>query len=358
MHKWHKLTLILMSLLAVASTTGMTACVKDGHGKVQLKIYYADSLAVPFLAIEKEFETKYPDIDVMLEGHGSLQVIRSVTELGQDVDLAAVADYQLIPLLMYQTQMPNNQGPYADWYIEFATNKIGIAYKNNSLYSSEINIQNWYQILSRPGVRIGLADPRIDSLGYRALMVTQLAQDYYKDNTIFQKLITDNFKAGFEVTTDNGKSTINVPLIVEPTQNNISLRSYNLQLLSLLESGDLDYIFEYESVAAQHGLNFLELPPAIDLSSQEYADNYQQVTVELGFQRFAAVLPKFEGAQIIYGATIPKNAQHPQEAEKFIQFLLDSDGQSILAGNYQPPLIPAKADDVTKIPVSLQQLLK
>jgi molybdate/tungstate transport system substrate-binding protein len=339
----------------MASVVSSTSC--SAH-KVPLKVSVAASLIVPFQEIEKEFESKYPNIDVQLEGHGSVQVIRSVTELGEDIDLAAVADYQLIPLLMYPAQMPDNAGPYADWYIKFATNRLGIAYTANSWYATEINTQNWYDILARPDVRLGLADPRIDSLGYRAMMAIELAQGYYQDNTLFKKLIIDNFGPGFEVVDTQNGTTIEIPELVKPSGNKLSLRSYSIQLLALLDSGDIDYAFEYESVAKQRGLKFVELPPEIDFSSRDYATQYQQVQVELKFQRFATVTPKFEGAQIIYGITIPANARHPQEAEKFLEFLIGPDGQRILAENYQPALVPPEADGLNNIPAGLKPFIK
>jgi molybdate/tungstate transport system substrate-binding protein len=349
-------TVLVGAALMIVSITGLISC--GGGHKVTLKISNAASLIVPFQEMEKEFESRNPNIDVMLEGHGSIQVIRSVTELGQDMDLAAVADFQLVPLLMYPAQMPDNRGPYADWCIKFATNKLGIAYKAGTLYSTEINAQNWYEILSRPDVRIGLADPRIDSLGYRALIAIQLAQQYYQDNTLFQKLIIANFSAGFEVTNNEDITTIKIPQLVKPVEKRVSLRSYSIQLLALLESGDIDYAFEYESVAKQRGLKFLELPSEIDLSSRDYSDRYGQGKGELGFQRFTSVEPVFEGAQIIYGITIPRNAPHPQEAEKFLEFLLGPDGQRILAANYQPALVPAEADGLANMSEGLRSFFK
>jgi molybdate/tungstate transport system substrate-binding protein len=350
------ISLLVGLLIVVALASVLTSC--GSQGKVQLKIYNAASLIVPFQACEKEFELKHPDIDVMLEGHGSVQVIRSITELNKEVDLAAVADGQLIPLLMYQTRMPDNRGPYADWYIKFATNRLGIAYTASSLYSSEITADTWYTIMSRPDVRIGLADPGIDSLGYRALMAIQLSEDYYQDDTIFEKLIINNFNAGFDVLEDNGITTLTVPQLVKPNQKRVFLRSYSIQLLALLESGEVDYAFEYESVARQRGLKFLELPAAIDLSSPDYNDRYKKVRVELGFQRFASVMPEFDGAPIIYGITIPGNAPHQKEAITFLKFLLGTDGQRIFAENYQPPLLPPQADDINKVPAELRSLLR
>jgi molybdate/tungstate transport system substrate-binding protein len=345
-------------IIIVAVTIGLTTSILQRQNRVELRIIIAGSLIVPFQALEKEFEVVYPNVDVELEGHGSIQVVRTITELGREADLAAVADCQLIPLLMYQTQMPDGQGYYADWYISFATNKLGIAFTDSSLYASAITTDNWYEIISRPDVRIGLANPCIDALGYRALIVIQLAEDYYNDDTIFEKLIADNFAAGFDVTLTNGVTVIKVPEFIKPTQNRIFLRSYSIQLLALLESGEVDYAFEYESVAKQRGLRFLELPPAIDLSSWNYTSQYKQVRVELEFQRFVEVVPEFEGALIIYGITIPGNAPHQQEAIKFLEYLVGPEGQRIFNENYHPPLIPVEVDDINKVPAELRSLLE
>jgi len=81
--------------------------------KTKLVVFEADSLMVPLAQVEKEFESANPDIDVLMEAHGSIQVIRQVTELEQDVDVVAVADFSLIPMLMYATTMPDGR-PYAD----------------------------------------------------------------------------------------------------------------------------------------------------------------------------------------------------------------------------------------------------
>jgi molybdate/tungstate transport system substrate-binding protein len=344
---------VIASLIAGPTLSGCA-----GKGKTQLKVFHADSLTIPFQEIEKQFELKYPDVDVMLDGHGSIQVIRAVTELHQDVDLAAVADSQLISLLMYNTQMPDKKGPYADWLINFATNALGIAYTDKSPYATEISGDNWYEIMSRPDVKIGLADARIDALGYRVLMAVQLAESYYRDDSIFEQLFDGAFTIRLGSSFANGVTTITVPQLYKSAQERMVLRSYSLQLLALLESGDIDYSFEYESVAKQHGLKFLSLPPAFDLSSEDYADTYGKVSVVMDFQRFMSVNPEFRGAPIVYGITIPKNAPHPKEAAEFMQFLFGPEGQQVLTENFQPPLLPPEADDKAKIPDDIRSLVK
>ena len=348
---------LVLGALMVATGLASLSCGPQTPNPVQLRVYNADSLILPFQEIEKNFEIQHPDIDVLVEGHGSIQVIRATTELDERVDVAAVADSQLIRLLMYDTPMKEKNGNYADWCIDFATNALGIAFTDHSQFASEISAGNWYEIMSHPEVKIGLSDPRIDSLGYRALMLMRLAEIYYRDTHLFERMLGGAFVMDLAVSDINGLTTITVPELLKPAQERVVLRTYSLQVLALLESGDVDYSFEYESVARQHGFRFLELPEAINLKSQDYADTYKQVRVTLEFKRFASVNPQFPGAPIVYGVTIPNNAAHPQQAVTFIEYLLGPEGRDILSRNFQPP-IPATCDNVTRLPDTLRSRVK
>jgi len=260
---------------------------------------------------------------------------------------------------MYQTTMAGTGQPFADWVIEFATDRIGIAYTPRSRYASEITQDNWYDILSRPDVMVGLSDPRFDPCGYRAMMVTQLAEAYYRDDSIFERVFGNRFTYSVTVGDVDGAYTIVIPQILEPWKNaSLLLRTASVQLLALLDSGDLDYAFEYASVAEQHGLKFLELPPRINLGSQEHAADYARVRVGLEFQRFASVTPRFGGEPIIYGLTIPANAPHPDLAAEFVAFLVGPEGQAIMERNYHPTIAPPRADNVAALPAALRGLIQ
>ena len=341
--------------LLVALCALIPGC-SGGTGKTELVIFEAGSLIIPFAEIERAFETLHPDIDVLQEGHGSIQVIRHVTEIGDEVDLAVVADYNLIPLLMYHTMLPDGSQSFADWTIRFATNCLGFAYSADSLYASEINEDNWYEVLARSDVRLGMADPRLDASGYRSLMLCQLAELYYEQNDIFDNIISHNI-SGIRVAKVGEEYNITVPEIIESRRDNFYFRGFSVQLLTLLEAGQTDFAFMYKSLAIQHGLEFLELPPEVDMSSAALADEYSQVVVHLDFQRFKSVTPIFGGEPIIYGLTIPANAHHPNEAELFIQFLLGPEGQAIMVAN-DHPTIPPTADNPDVVPESLRSLLE
>lgn len=348
----------LVALLIVIS--GFSACNNAGSTsgvKTKLVVFEAGSLMVPFAQIEKEFEAANPDIDVEIQAHGSIQVIRHVTELGEDVDIVAVADYSLIPLLMYQTLMPDGK-PYADWYIESATNQLVLAYTPNSKYADELNLNNWFEIISRHDVRLGLSDPRMDAVGYRTLMVTKLAESYYGDKNIMQNAVGQYFTVPIIAHEENGVSIISVPELLEPSEDRMYLRGASMQLIALLQSNDIDYTFEYKSVVAQQNLSYLELPPEINMGNENNTQDYRKVRVKIDFRRFKSVTPEFEGLPIGYGMTIANNSGQKKEAARFIQFILGTDGQRIFTDNHHPPLIPPKCDKVTALPDQLKAFFR
>jgi molybdate/tungstate transport system substrate-binding protein len=342
------------ALLVMIPAAGCSAEEKE---KTEMLVLTAGSLVIPMEELEAGFEALHPEVDLRFEGHGSIQVIRHITEIGDPADVGIVADYSLLPLFMYLKEMPDG-GIYTDWNIQFATNQFGIAYSPDSIYADEITAENRYEILRRPDVHFGFSDPRIDSLGYRTLMVLQLAEDYYGDEYIFDDIITDNFRSTVTSTELDGNYSIRVPELLESTNDRIYLRGFSVQLLALLESHQIDYAFQYESVARQHGLEFLDLPVELDMSSQEMADYYRKVTVYLDFQRFKSVEPVFTGEPILYGVTIPASAPNPELAEEFIRYLLGEEGRRILSENYQPLIIPPTTDNIDSVPAGLRDLLE
>jgi molybdate/tungstate transport system substrate-binding protein len=140
--------------------------------KKELIIFHAGSLSVPMKEIAREYEKRNPGIKIYLESAGSLVCARKVTELKKPCDIIASADYFVINELL----IPQ----YAKWSIRFATNEIVIAYVEKSRYSSEINSNNWIDILSKDDVIYSRSDPDSDPCGYRTVLTFMLAEKYYK----------------------------------------------------------------------------------------------------------------------------------------------------------------------------------
>jgi molybdate/tungstate transport system substrate-binding protein len=325
--------------------------------KTLLSVFAAGSLIIPFDHLEKAFEARYPNIDVRAEYHGSIQVMRHVTELHEPIDVVVTADAALIPMLMYTSKVPETGQPYADWYVRFASNRLALAYNVDSKYADETNAGNWTEVIARPDIKIGVADPRFDASGYRALMAFALAEMANKDYGLFAPMFEGQFSFPVTIFRGDELTTITVPEVLETKPgSHIVIRGASVQLIALLESGDLDYAFEYESVIQQHGLKMLSLPSEVNLGEQEFETLYNQVQVNLDFQRFATVKPQFRGEQIGYGITIPANALHAQEAAQFIAFLLSDEGRRLMEADHHPMFEIFISDRYKNMPESLQAL--
>jgi molybdate/tungstate transport system substrate-binding protein len=360
--KRQQVVIALIAVTLVSSLVYSAFYFSQPNDKVTLEVLCADSLLYPLGRVEKAFETSHPNIDVYIEGHGSIQVIRQVTEVepesGVNADVLMVADYSLIPIMMYNTTIPGTNQSYADYYIRFASNSVVLAYTNQSKYSSEINSTNWYSILMRPDVQFGFPNPLIDSLGYRALMTIQLAEIYYGDNRIFHELVTDNFDPPISSVPVDHTFTISVPEVQVTKGEKAVLRSSSVLLIPLLQSGTIDYCFLYLSNARQYGLSYIELPDEINLGNPQYEEYYRPVTVAFAHpQRFATVNMDREGEPIYYGLTIPANAPHADSAAEFVKFLLNGQGKDVFQSCWQPILDPSRTDNLTAAPPELRSLI-
>jgi molybdate/tungstate transport system substrate-binding protein len=319
------LTTGILAFLVISGLLLLTGCANQSSPPTPLKVIAAGSLLYPLAEAEQEFEASHPGIDVQVEGHGSIQVIRQVTDLHRTADVLAVADESLVPDLMYH-RMEGSDRNFTDGYTPFATNEMVIAYTEKSRYNDEITTGNWPDILARPDVRVGFSNPMLDAAGYRALMVLQLAEEEYGDPGLFERVISDHFPSTIDIRETGNTTIISLPEIMRPSDDHVVIRDGSIYLISLLGAGGIDYAIEYRSVAEAMNLSYIPLPPSINLGSGEYADRYRKVTVELGFPRFSTLGRERVGRPIVYAMAIPSNAPHPGLAREFIDYIANESG--------------------------------
>lgn len=282
--------------------------------KIRFTVLHAGSLTVHMEEFEKVFESEHPNVDVILKAYGSRQAAIQVAELKEECDVLAVADYGVIEELLFPKNM-------ATWYVAFASNEICIAFTNSSKYADEINATNWYEILLRDGVKFGHSDPNLDPCGYRAVIVMKLAEKYYNVPRLFDKL--------------------------NSSENKI-IRPKSVELIGLLEAGELDYAFEYLFVAKQHNLRYVQLPPNISLGDWKCADYYVTVNVTLSGGTVKV------GEPILYGVTIPSTCEHRDLAIEFIKLMLGERGRQIFVDHYLKPLDTYLTNNITSVSTELR----
>ena len=289
----------------------------------ELIIFHAGSLSVPIKEISNAFMKENPKVRIITESAGSVECARKISELKKPCDVMASADYTVIDKIL----IPD----YAKWNIKFASNEMAIVFTENSRRSNEINKNNWYNILLDDKVEIGRSDPNSDPCGYRAVLVTKLAEKYYNQPGLSERLLKKN-------------------------ENNI--RSKETDLLALLESDAIDYIFLYRSVAEQHNLKFILLPDDINLRNPVYTKLYSSVSIEINGKKPGEKIIQ-KGEPMVYGITIPENAPNKKVALAFVKFLLTEEkGIAIMKKQGQPSVIPSQTDSYDQIPTILKPFAK
>jgi molybdate/tungstate transport system substrate-binding protein len=284
-----------------------------------LVIFHAGSLAVPFKQICEEFSRHHAGAEIIREAAGSRECARKITDLDKPCDVIASADYTVIDTLL----IPE----HADWNIKFASNEIVIAFREDSRGASRIDGDNWCDILLEKDVVFSRSDPNTDPCGYRAVLVTRLAEKFYDKPGVSSRMLTKDRRY---------------------------IRPKEVDLLALLEAGELDYIYIYRSVAEQHRLRYVVLPDEINLKKPSFAHHYKGASVQLTGKKPGTSVTKV-GEPIVYGVTIPRNAPNRELALAFLAFLLDADkGQAILEQNGQTSVVPSPTDTFDRLPECLR----
>jgi len=291
------------------------------RSRKNLIILHAGSLSVPVKELADAFMKDNPGVTVLTEAAGSLHTARKITELGKPCDIMLSADHIVVSSML----IPE----YASWNIRFATNEIVIAFRPESKYSSIFRADNWANILLKDNVIMGRADPDSDPCGYRTVFAAKLAEEYYGRPGLADSLL--------------GKNTEYI-------------RPKEVDLVALVSAGVIDYMFQYKSVAIQHGFSYLELPDGINLSSPLMTERYATVSYMVPGEA-PGVRTEVRGDYISYSGTVLDRAPQRELARRFFEFMLSDEGAGIFRKCGQEPLVPAVADDPDAAPASLRKYL-
>lgn len=256
---------------------GLAGCL---GGDNDVSVLAAGSLASLFEstvgpAFESDHEYGYRG-----EFNGSNAVMRMVLEEQKRPDVIVSADATLL-----RDRLPEDLAP---WDVEFASNAVVIAYDPETEVGSGLEGDRpWYEVLRSTDAEIAMSDPDLDPLGYRAIQLFKLAEDYYGIDGLATELEAN--------------------LVVDPKESH---------MLAGIEKGNRAAALVYKNMAVDHDLPFVTLPDELDFSNPAYADTYAQATYTT--QDGTTV----HGTTIRYNLTVPTNAQHPEAGRAFVEFLL------------------------------------
>ena len=292
-------------ILFIASFFILASCGlrQDRQREESLHIIHAGSLSVPVKKLADAFLEENPGLRIFTEAWGSKAGARRVIDLDSRADVFMSADYMVIENML----IPD----HASWYIPFATNELSIVYTPSSRFADSISTDNWMDILLLDEVNYGRSNPDMDPCGVRSVFTIQLAEKKYGREGFAEALL--------------GK-------------DNEYIRPKETDLIALLETGQLDYIFLYRSVAVQHGLSYLTLPDSLSLGNFDLNPWYGYSMVETLGAKPGERISEY-GEAMVYGLTIPHKTEQPELAKRFVAFVLHPEkGQIILSELGQDPV--------------------
>jgi molybdate/tungstate transport system substrate-binding protein len=269
---------------------------------------------------------------------GSVDAGRQITAGGQACDLYAPADYLDIDLFM-------KPAGYANFDIVFAHGRMVLAYSPSGLAAKKLPpiavpdgkaTPKWYEILTMPGVAISGGNPFLDPGAYRAPMIFQLAEAYYKVPNLYNNLLEH---------------------VVIPGQTSGA---------TIGKQFDFQFSYEHNARATAAGnpdYRYVDLPDEINMSDPAKDAYYKQhaivVLPGLGTPSSARTIA-VPGNHVAWGITLMKDAPNKENAIKFLQLLLSPTGTASLTENGPAPISPAIVSpaDLRKLPESLRSLVK
>lgn len=259
------------------------------------------------------------------EARGSVQVANMIIDGFRTPDIFVSAGTAPIERLM------NNTTPFADWLVKFGSAEMVIAYSPTSRFFEELEKARtgeilWYQVLSSQDLKFGRTDPELDPKGYYMIIAAELANLYYNDSGIKQRILGDD---------RNTKQIFPEEI-----------------LKTILEQGQLDAVAAYKHEAVARGLPYITLPPQINLADPKFIDFYRKGSYTLGNDGQIVF-----GGPIYFSFTIPTTVRNLNGAISFGDFILSTYGQNILKDQGLNPVKPIMEGDIERIPSPIRTVV-
>lgn len=231
----------------------------------------------------------------------------------------------------YTPLMGPANGNIVSWSLSFSSTQMVIGYSPNSKFASQLQAAAsgstpWYTVLETPGLRLGRTDPMLDPKGVNTLYTMKLAEIYYSQPGLSQKIL--------------GAPENTAQIFPEE------------DLVARLGSGQLDAGFFYLNEVKDASLPYITLPAQINLGDPSQATYYAQATYTDAKGTTSTAKP------VLYSLTIPSTVKNEAGAIAFVQYLLGSAGQGFLTADGIMPITLKLAGDASKVPAGLSQFIK
>ena len=264
---------------------------------------------------------------------GSLDVTTAISSLSTKVDVAAVADFRLIP----QTLKPT----YAGYEVVFASTPEVLVYNPSISAFDGINSSNW-------GTKLFDA---VSTSGVAPFAVWNASTDPNGYNEIFSMMLQGMLYAGGDTSAVYAHFYSGAPGSLAVPNPSVTKIEKEGQAASLISTGVVSSLITYRAYAALNHLTYVTLDPIVGLAannSSALADYAKLSTTILSSTGTGeSVYP----APVLFAATVPTNAPNPALGAAFLHLLLSPEGSALLSHNGAfTPIFPGWADTPSAVP--------
>jgi molybdate/tungstate transport system substrate-binding protein len=307
-----------MLILAVSNSNALDV-VKD------VSVMYAGSLVKIF---ENDISPSFHNqtgYNLVGEGKGSVQIANMIIDGFRKPDVFISADTRPIEEII------THDPPLAHWFLKFASAELVIAYNPNSPFASHLQKASkgeipWFKVLEEKGFKFRRTDPELDPKGYYMIIAAKLANLYYNDSTIKDKILGE----------DRNSEQIFPEEILK----------------SILESGQIDAVAAYKHEAIARGLPYITLPPQINLGEPKYSNLYNQASYTQGMNN------TIYGSPIFFSYTIPDTVKNINGAISFAKYLISPPGKAVLTSEGLNPIEPIVEGNVKALNPEIKALIQ
>ena len=262
---------------------------------------------------------------------GSLDITSAITSGTGVADVAAVADYRLIPQLL--------EPKWANYEVVFGATQEVLAWApGNSAFSGPITNTSWPSVLLNATAKLpmGIWNASTDPNGYNeifSMMLEGMIYDGGNTSAVYSK-----FYSGAP-----GAYAVGNPAITKI--------EHESQAANLLTTGVISAVITYKSYAVVNHLDYFPFNPIVGLIANNTTalDDYAKISTSIITSTGA--LGKVAPAPVLFSVTVPLNAPNPALGAAFVHLLLSPKGSAILSqGGAFTPIFPGWADLPAEVP--------
>jgi molybdate/tungstate transport system substrate-binding protein len=266
---------------------------------------------------------------------GSIDVATALSTLHAKADVAAVADFRLVPHFLEPT--------YAGYEIVFASTPEVLVYNPSVAAFAGVNESNWAEKLATDVTTPGNApfavwNASTDPNGYNEIFSLEL-----------QGLIYNGSTTAFYPTFFSGGAT--APAVPNPVTTKVEKES---QAATLVNTGVVSALITYRSYAVANHLTFVSLNPIVGLQANDSTALADYAKLSTTIVSSSGSFTSVAADPVLFAVTVPLDAPNPSLGAAFVDLLLSPQGAALLsAGGAFTPIVPGWTDHPSAVSPTL-----